>query len=269
MNRRFEQELATGCHYEPLPSLPETELRLPDLVGGEGYEWAAIDNLDAFFTRVYRYWHDKGLITILVGRLLNLTALAFTICFSGFLLLAVNWSALHSDCLIPHEPHMSCDLLSVAIHRRPWTEHPKALVVLVGFYLGLCGVYWVWSAVQLAVELRDVLDVKHFINNKLGISDRQIRMMTWSELLHRLVLVQRTTRLCASRDLNELDVVNRIMRKDNYLIGMLNAGVLALYVRGCGPMLGRRFMLTKTLEWNLYLCILDPMFDEHFHIRKV
>jgi hypothetical protein len=49
-------------------------------------------------------------------------------------------------------------------------------------------------------------------------------MMTWSELLHRLVLVQRTSRLCAVRDLDELDVVGRIMRKDNYLIGMLNAG---------------------------------------------
>jgi autophagy-related protein 9 len=49
-------------------------------------------------------------------------------------------------------------------------------------------------------------------------------MMTWSELLHRLVLVQRTSRLCAARDLDELDVVGRVMRKDNYLIGMLNAG---------------------------------------------
>lgn len=44
-------------------------------------------------------------------------------------------------------------------------------------------------------------------------------MMTWSELLHRLVLVQRSTRLCAARDLDELDVVGRIMRKDNFLIG--------------------------------------------------
>ncbi|KAF6253428.1 autophagy protein Apg9-domain-containing protein [Scenedesmus sp. NREL 46B-D3] len=306
-NRKFEQELATGCQYEPLPSLPEAELGLPDLVGGEGYEWAAIDNLDAFFTRIYRYWHDKGLATILVGRLLNLTALAFTIGFSGFLLLAVNWAALHSECLA-----------AVAEHARP-------LVALVALYLALCGLYWLWSAAQLVAELRDVLDVKHFINNKLGISDRQIRMMTWSELLHRLVLVQRTSRLCAARDLDELDVVGRIMRKDNYLIGMLNAGeaaahstprgspcwtaaagpcvercwaggdvrgthaagleqaritltplraaarvpgVLGLYVRGCGPVLGRRFMLTKTLEWNLYLCILDPMFDEHFHIRQ-
>eukprot|EP00775_Hariotina_reticulata_P004154 gene4154-4402_t len=219
MSRKFEQELAAGCQYEPLPSLPEADL--PDLVGGEGYEWAAIDNLDAFFTRIYRYWHDKGLVTILVGRLLNLTALAFTICFSGFLLLAVNWSALHSFEMRVQRPQ----------------QRVKQL-----------------STVRLVLEVRDVLEVKHFINNKLGISDRQIQMMTWSELLHRLVLVQRTSRLCAVRDLDELDIVGRIMRKENYLIGMLSAGVLALYVRGSGPVLGRRFMLTKTLEWNLYLC---------------
>ena len=93
--------------------------------------------------------------------------------------------------------------------------------------------------------------------------------MTWSELLHRLVLVQGSTRLCAVRDLDELDIVGRIMRKENYLIGMLNAGVLGLYVKGLGPLGGRRFMLTKTLEWNLYLCILDPMFDERFQIKQV
>ena len=38
------------------------------------------------------------------------------------------------------------------------------------------------------------------------------------------------TRLCAQRDLSEHDVVLRIMRKDNYLIGMLNKGCLALNV---------------------------------------
>lgn len=49
-----------------------------------------------------------------------------------------------------------------------------AQVLLVGLYLLLCVLYWAWSALQLAAELRDVLDVKHFINNKLGISDRQV-----------------------------------------------------------------------------------------------
>ena len=76
---------------------------------------------------------------------------------------------------------------------------------------------------------------------------------------------QKTTRLCIVRDLTEHDIVSRIMRKDNYLIGMLNRGVLALHISlpGVRP----KFMLTKTLEWNLQWCILDAMFDESFRIR--
>ena len=80
-----------------------------------------------------------------------------------------------------------------------------------------------------------------------------------------LVQAQKTTRLCIVRDLTEHDIVSRIMRKDNYLIGMLNRGVLALHISlpGVRP----KFMLTKTLEWNLQWCILDAMFDDSFRIR--
>lgn len=34
--------------------------------------------------------------------------------------------------------------------------------------------------------------------------------------------VQRTHRLCVARDLSEHDIISRVMRKENYLIGMLN-----------------------------------------------
>jgi autophagy-related protein 9 len=37
--------------------------------------------------------------------------------------------------------------------------------------------------------------------------------MTWAEVAGRLVTVQRTTRLCIARDLDELAIVQRIMRK--------------------------------------------------------
>ena len=51
---------------------------------------------------------------------------------------------------------------------------------------------------------------------------------------------------------------------------MLNAGVLALHVPALGGPLARcglaprrrRFVLTKTLEWNLRWAVLDPMWDE-------
>jgi Autophagy protein ATG9 len=37
-----------------------------------------------------------------------------------------------------------------------------------------------------------------------------------------LFVLQRTTRLCIVRDLSEHDIVARIMRKENYLLGMIN-----------------------------------------------
>ena len=82
-----------------------------------------------------------------------------------------------------------------------------------------------------------------------------------------LLQVQNTTRLCIVRDLTEHDVVSRIMRKENYLIGMLNKGVLALHVSTPCFGLRKRFMLTKTLEWNLHWCLLDCMFGEDFRLK--
>lgn len=43
-------------------------------------------------------------------------------------MLAVNWSAIHSECLMPHERTHSCDLLAVAIHKHPFKDHAKGLV---------------------------------------------------------------------------------------------------------------------------------------------
>lgn len=74
------------------------------------------------------------------------------------------------------------------------------------------------------------------------------------------------------KDLSAHDIVMRLMRKENYLIGMLNKGVLAFpisqWVPGAGPAVkfasnGKRYrlILTKTLEWTLNWCILHSMFD--------
>ena len=43
-------------------------------------------------------------------------------------------------------------------------------------------------------------------------------------------------------------------------------GVLALNVSV--PGMGKRFMLTKTLEWNLHWCLLDNMLDHNFQIKE-
>ncbi len=62
------------------------------------------------------------------------------------------------------------------------------------------------------------------------------------------------------------DIANRIMRKDNYLVAMFNKDVLDLTVPL--PLLRNKPMLTRSLEWNLNLCILSYVFDEQGQVRQ-
>ena len=61
------------------------------------------------------------------------------------------------------------------------------------------------------------------------------------------------------------DIANRIMRKDNYFIAMINRDVLELTLPV--PFLSARPMLSRTLEWNLNLCIMKYVFDDQGQVR--
>lgn len=53
-------------------------------------------------------------------------------------------------------------------------------------------------------------------------SERQLATVTWPEVARRLAASQQRRRLCVARELSEHDIVARVMRRENYLIGMLN-----------------------------------------------
>ena len=56
------------------------------------------------------------------------------------------------------------------------------------------------------------------------------------------------------------------MRKDDHLIGMMNAGAIDLTVSV--PGLRGRAYLTKNIQWSMRLCTLGPMFDGQFLVRR-
>lgn len=249
--------------YENLASQPPEISPSPDLFSSETYEWEAIQNLDQFFVRVYRYYEEKGFSVILAARTLNVLALGFTVVFSGFLLLSVKWSALHSECVVAG----TCDIAEVAIDRHPFAKGATVWNCMCVMYLTIFSIYWLYSLGHAVRDIHAASDIRHFTTHKLGLSESQLKTVTWPEVAKRIVNVQNTTRLCIVRDLTEHDVVSRIMRKENYLIGMLNKGVLALHVGTPCFGLRKKFMLTKTLEWNLHWCLLDCMFGEDFRLK--
>jgi len=96
--------------------------------------------------------------------------------------------------------------------------------------------------------------------------------MPWATILEKTVNLQNSQQLCVVKNLSAHDIVMRLMRKENYLIGMLNKGVLAFpiskWVPGAGSTVksgpdGTQYcaILTRTLELALNWCILQSMFD--------
>ena len=223
-------------------------------------------DLDRFFTRILRYHSEKGFAVIVTSRVLNLLTLAFTVLFTAALLLLVDWGVLLSDCPEGAGGGEHCELAAMGVLSRPFSSNSPVYNALVCIYLTLASLYWGWNVIHFFLDYRELGDVRDFVNRRLGVSDRELQYMPWPELVRRLERVQATHQLCIHRDLNAHDIVARIMRKENYVIGMLNMGVLGLHLPL--PGLRRRVLLTKTLEWNLYFCIFDFMFDENFRIRR-
>lgn len=251
------------------------------LLNGESLKVEPIADLDLFFERLYSYYCEKGLWCIIIKWIVELLSLAFTICFSGFFLLFVDWNGLRSaKCGMDavESGIKPCDLAKEALHQHPLTPLTPFKVVILG-YLGITFVYWIFCFLRFFVQLKDTLEIRQFYINSLGVTDNEMQTTPWASILEKVVQIQESQQLCVVKDLSAHDIVMRLMRKENYLIGMLNKGVLSFpissWVPGAGPTVkkgpnGTRYclMLTKTLEWTLNWCILHSMFDRNFCIRK-
>ncbi|KAM7540117.1 hypothetical protein Aperf_G00000037063 [Anoplocephala perfoliata] len=79
-----------------------------------------------------------------------------------------------------------------------------------------------------SISLSQIWGVKRFCTITLDMptSDSELNDLTWSDVLKRLINVQTQMPLSRSNKvLNELDIYNRILRRENFLIGMLNREV--------------------------------------------
>lgn len=251
------------------------------LLNGESVSVEPISDLDLFFERLYNYYCEKGLWCIIIKWIFELLSLAFTIFFSGFFLLYVDWNGLrNAKCGMDavESGIKPCDLANEALHLHPLKPLTLFKGTVLG-YLGIFSVYWIFCFLRFFAQLRETLAVRQFYYRSLHVTDKEIQTIPWASILERVVQLQELQQLCVVKNLSIHDVVMRLMRKENYLIGMLNKGLLSFpishWVPGAGPTIScgpndvrSRLILPKTLEWTLNWCILQSMFDRNFCIRR-
>lgn len=158
----------------------------------------------------------------------------------------------------------------------------KKLSGSMNFLLWLFAFLWICKVFQYGYEFRRLRRMQNFYRYLLEISDTDIQTVSWQEIVKRLMLLRdsnpataanvndRHRRFMGSQSKQRMDahdIANRLMRRDNYLIALMNKEILDLTLPI--PFAKNRPLFSKTLEWNLSLCILDFVFDERGQVREL
>ncbi|KAI9840902.1 MAG: autophagy protein atg9 [Sclerophora amabilis] len=229
------------------------------------WRWANVENLDNFLKDVYDYFIGNGIWCIVLSRVLNLLTLAFVVGFSTFLTMCVDYNR------IPESKTMSQILIP---------QCTKNMSLSANLFLWLFIFLWFAKSFQYVIDLRRLRHLHDFYLHLLDVSDTDIQTISWQEVVGRLMALRdanpttadgvraKHRRFMGSQSKQRMDahdIANRLMRKENYLIALFNKDILDLTLPI--PFLRNRQLFSKTMEWNLSLCILDYVFNNEGQVR--
>lgn len=226
--------------------------------------WANVEDLDEFLPEVYAYYTGKGVVCIVLTRVLNLLTVGFVVGFSTFLFGCVDYSK------IKHDGQLSDILVGQCVSKLP-VSASLLLIAFVAFY-GL-------QVVRFCLSLSRLRAMSHFFQHLLGIPEADVQTIPWHQVVARISNLLDThpiSTLSANahpedtrQTLDVHEAANRLMRQENYLIALFNQDLLDLKVPipGLDSGNGSAF-LTRSLQWNLEFCLLGYLFNQSGNVRR-
>ena len=141
--------------------------------------------------------------------------------------------------------------------------------------------FFIWKLVQYFFEIRRLIHIRNFFTYLLDIPEQDMQTVSWQDIVARIMALRDQNPRTATNIAPDLrrfigtqskerldahDIANRLMRKDNYLIAMINKDVLDLSLPF--PLLRGRQLFSKTMEWYLHYGILDMAFNELGQVQQ-
>jgi autophagy-related protein 9 len=202
-----------------------------------------IDMSDSFFQRIYSYHQKKGFYCIVLGQLCYILTVLFSISFSSFITICVNWKSINSE----------TESLKDAIY--PKCYPPEGHNFLTVSFFMIFFIFWIVIVVYSIYYIYSMIEIRDFYVDQLGIFDNNLKNIKWESVVDKI-----------NEKIPFIDmhyVTNKIMRYDNYLISMINQDVLGIDEISFGV------TFTKILEWNLHKCIIASLFTKGVLMRNV
>ncbi|CAK8695951.1 autophagy-related protein 9A-like [Clavelina lepadiformis] len=250
-----------GCHEGAfLMPVPDTNKA----------RWHHIEDLDNFFVRVYQYHQQHGFLYIILEQCFKLAQFVFVVVVSTLLAVCVDYNILFGDKL-PPEFHSNNTTEKVGFTDIFRSDCPERIGnhTWLSFLLIIALVVWLLKAIKIVFNLIQLLDIRRFYRMALHVKENELDNLTWHEIQRRLMSVQEEQQMCIHKQqLTELDIYNRILRFKNYMVAMVNKGLLP--PRMNFPLLGDIVFFTQSLKYNMELIFFwgpRAIFANSYHMK--
>ncbi|KAL7559300.1 hypothetical protein ACA910_001383 [Epithemia clementina (nom. ined.)] len=204
--------------------------------------WGAVPNLDLYFSSLYSFYYHRGLVPIIGKGVVELVTLFITLSLSIFLFAHVNWRKL-ATCI--DETTCDSDFFESYYIGRPMSPGHS-------------------------INFQNALKSKRVFEDWLGIPVHKLEggAVDWDrDVVGKIRDLQESGQYRVAihgeaQGLDALSIAHRILRKENFFVALFNQGLLDFSV----PFLGHDHFCAS-LEWCLYFCVLNFMFNHKYNIR--
>ncbi|KAL8243883.1 hypothetical protein R6Q59_010141 [Mikania micrantha] len=248
-------------------SLGSNPLAMADPKEKAMWRWNNVQNLDNFLYDVYNYYLNHGFWSIILQRVFNLFTIAFIVGFFLFLTQCVDYMKIKGSTRLPEilVPHCTRDMGFL----------PNVLLWVTTFF-------WTYKVFQYVIDIPRLMHLHDFYHHLLGVPEGEIQSISWQEIVSRLMALRDSNPNIASgaagrarkflgtqnkQRMDAHDIANRLMRRENYMVAMINRDILDMTLPV--PGLRNKQLFTRTLEWNINQCIMQYVFNQQGQIRQL
>ena len=199
--------------------------------GNKNNEKVSYLNTDEFFIDIYDYYYKGGFCTIIVSEITEILAHMFGIIFMIFIFILLDWGKI-LQCGTNNEIKDCGELHNYINPKSPNSFYILSLIISL--------IFTVCKIILFIYNYKNILYIHKFYKNNLEISSKDLQTMTWPQVINIMSKNQKI-------NLTICEITNRILRKENYYIGLINKDIFKI---------NNKFY-TKQLEINIQYALSD------------
>ena len=176
-------------------------------------------NVEKFLGNIYYYYYNGGYKSIIISQIIDVLTMMFTILFSVIIFLVIEWKNVFY-CSVGKR---GCS--DILFNWNIRISNPIYGIILF-LYMAVILIFFSSYIYKFFCDIIKFKHIRTFYNDILKIKDNDIDTLDWRYITKRLI--ENQMYFCDGRNLDEMDMVHLIMRRDNILIKIMSSKSIPL-----------------------------------------